>query len=131
MSLKLSTMKRFLYFIAFLVNLVWLQAQVVVTTPSFPTLDGAITITYDATKGQSTLIGYTGDVYAHTGLLTSASTDDSDWKYAPAWGNNATKYKMTPLGGSKWQLVITPDIRGYYVASDTDVIEKMAFAFRS
>ncbi|MEA3477259.1 MAG: hypothetical protein U9R60_03705, partial [Bacteroidota bacterium] len=43
-------------------------AQIIVTDPAFPTEDNPVVITYDATKGSGGLQGYTGDVYAHTGV---------------------------------------------------------------
>ena len=108
-----------------------IQAQIVVTSPEFPTADNQVTITYDATMGTAQLKGYTGDVYAHTGVITSKSTSDSDWKYACTWGNNAAKYKMTNIGNNKWTLQITPDIRQYYGVPSGETIKKMAFVFRS
>lgn len=111
------------------------QAQIVVTNPAFITKDytGQIEIIYDATKGTAGLKDYTGadGIYAHTGVITTASTTDKDWKHAPAWGDNAAKYKMTSLGNNKWKLIITPNMAGYYSLTAGEVVNKLAFVFRN
>lgn len=115
----------------FFVSLIW--AQVVTTNPTFITKDytGVIEITYDATKGTAGLKDYTGTVYTHTGVITTASTSNSDWKYAPTWGDNSAKYKLTSLGSNKWKLTITPSIASYYGITTAEVVQKLAFVFRS
>lgn len=107
------------------------QAQIITTSPAFPTESDEVTITFDATLGTGGLKDYTGDVYAHTGVITDKSTSDTDWKYAPTWGDNSAKYKLTSLGNNKWELKITPSIREYYAVADGEKILKMAFVFRS
>ena len=107
------------------------KAQVVTTDPAFPTDGAAVTIVFDATQGTAGLKGFTGDVYAHTGVITDQSKDGSDWRYAPDWNVNLAKYKMTSLGNDKWELKMTPDIRNYYGVPAGEKILKMAFVFRS
>jgi 1,4-alpha-glucan branching enzyme len=108
-------------------------AQLITTSPSIITKDysGEVVIIYDATQGNQGLKGYIGDMYAHAGLITQSSSGNNDWKYAPTWGDNSPKYKMTSLGNDKWQLVITPSMKEYYGTSSGDVIEKLAFVFRN
>lgn len=107
------------------------QAQIITTSPAFPTESDGVTITYDATLGTGGLKDFTGDVYAHTGVITDKSTNDTDWKYAPTWGDNSAKYKLTSLGNNKWELKILPNIREYYGVAAGEKILKMAFVFRS
>jgi hypothetical protein len=109
------------------------QAQVVTSIPSFfNEASGEIKIIFDASQGNQGLKDFSGDVYAHTGLITNKSTSGSDWKYAPAWLNNAEKYKLRPLGNNKYEFTITPDIRTFYgVTNPTDTILKLAFVFRN
>ncbi|WP_282013617.1 alpha-amylase family glycosyl hydrolase [Marinifilum flexuosum] len=107
------------------------QAQIITTSPAFPTESDEVTITFDATLGTGGLKDYTGDVYAHTGVITDKSTSDTDWKYAPTWGDNSAKYKLTSLENNKWELKITPSIREYYAVADGEKILKMAFVFRA
>lgn len=108
-----------------------LRAQIVTSTPSFPTDNAAVSIVFDATQGTAGLKDYTGDVYAHTGVITDKSSSGSDWKYAPEWGDNSSKYKLTPLGNNKWKLDISPSVREYYNVPAGEKILKMAFVFRS
>ena len=107
------------------------MSQIVTTSPTFPTENAAVTITFDASLGNQGLKDYTGDVYAHTGVTTDESTSNGDWKYASTWGDNDAKYKLTSLGNNKWELNITPNIREYYGVPTGEEIQKMAFVFRS
>ncbi len=110
-------------------QLVW--SQVVTTAPTFPTENSEVTLTFDASLGNQGLIDFTGDVYAHTGVITDKSTSGSDWKYASTWGDNSAKYKLTSLGNNKWELTISPSIREYYGVPASEEILQMAFVFRS
>tara|TARA_R110001583_G_scaffold1202_5_gene10062 strand:- start:17669 stop:20740 length:3072 start_codon:yes stop_codon:yes gene_type:complete len=102
-------------------------SQIVTTSPTFPTENAAVTITFDASLGNQGLKDFTGDVYAHTGV----NTDKGDWQYAPTWGDNDTKYKLTSIGNNKWEFEIIPSIREYYSVPAGEEIQKMAFVFRS
>lgn len=104
-----------------------MQAQIVTTTPAFPTENDEVTIIFDATKGTAGLKGFTGDVYAHTGVTIGGTA----WQYAPTWGDNSAKYKMTSLGNDKWQLKLTPSIREYYGVKSGETVTQLAFVFRS
>ncbi|MDR1653233.1 MAG: T9SS type A sorting domain-containing protein [Prevotellaceae bacterium] len=113
--------------------------QIVVTNPPFITSDyvsnpnGTLEVIFDATQGNGGLKNFTGDVYAHTGVLTTASTSDSDWKHAPVWGDNSPKYKLTRIAGesNKYSLLITPNILTYYGIQANETVTKLAFVFRS
>lgn len=125
-------MKRFYALIGLcLIVMFTAKAQVVTTDPAFPTDGAAVTIIFDATQGTAGLKGFTGDVYAHTGVITDQSKGGSDWRYASDWNVNLAKYKMTSLGNNKWELKITSDIRNYYGVPAGEKILKMAFVFRS
>ncbi len=111
-----------------------LSAQVVTTNPTIVTQEsGVIEVIFDATKGTAGLKGYTGDIYAHTGVITTKSTSSSDWKYVKAaWNVNIPACKMISLGNDQWKLVITPDIRSYYGITDaSEAVKQLAFVFRS
>lgn len=69
------------------------------------------------------------EIYAHTGVITNLS--DGQWAYAPSWGDNAAKYKLTYTGPFTWELKI-PDLRAYYGITNPDEnIERLAFVFRN
>ncbi len=104
-------------------------SQSVTTVPVIPTASDAITITFDATGSE--LDGYTGDVYAHTGVITTSSTSNTDWKHViGSWGNNTTQPQLTRTGANTYQLVISPDIPTYY-SSGADVVTDIAVVFRN
>lgn len=119
------------FFLALLSTL-GIHAQVITAKPALPTASNSVTITFDATKGDAGLKDFTGDVYAHTGVITNKSVDGHDWKYVKAnWSENIPACKMTNLGNNLWELKITPSIRDYYGVPSSETILKMAFVFRS
>jgi len=90
-----------------------MEAQVITANPVFPVSSGQVVITFYADRGDMGLKDYTGDdVYAHTGVITSASTGPSDWKYVIAtWTTNLPKAKLTRVSANVYTLAITPSIR--------------------
>ncbi|WP_430931595.1 alpha-amylase family glycosyl hydrolase [Saccharicrinis sp. 156] len=110
---------------------IFTSAQVVTSDPTIPVESDAVTITFYADQGTGGLENFTGEVYAHTGVITDQSTSGSDWKYAPAWGDNDAKYKLTRTAANTYTLTISPNIRDYYGVPSGEKIEQMAFVFRS
>lgn len=107
------------------------KAQVT-TDPEFPTSEESVVVTFDATQGTGGLAGFSGDVYAHTGVLTSESSNNSDWKYVKTdWGENTEETKLTRIGDDLYELTISPTIREYYGVPDGEDITHLAFVFRS
>lgn len=107
-------------------------SQVVTANPEFPTENDAVTIYFDATQGNQELMGYTGDVYAHTGVITNESADASDWKYVIAgWTINTEKAKLTRISTNLYSLEITPSIKDFYGVAEDEEILQLAFVFRS
>ena len=108
------------------------NAQLVSTDPPLPVVTGPVTVTFNAALGSGGLAGYTGDVYAHTGVITQNSTSGSDWKYVMTdWGENTPETKLTRVGQDLYTLPITPNIRDYYGVPANETIYQMAFVFRS
>jgi glycosidase len=108
------------------------NAQLVWTIPSFPLETSPVTVFFDATLGSGGLAGYTGDVYAHTGVITDKSTSNTDWKYVKTnWGVNSPATLLIRTAPDTYKLLITPDIRSYYGVPQNEKILKMAFVFRS
>ena len=108
------------------------MAQLIVAEPALPTEDDHVVITFNASLGNGGLAGYTGDMYAHTGVITSNSSSGSDWKYVKAgWAENIPACKLTMLGNDLWELNIDPSIKEYYGVPSNETILKLAFVFRS
>ncbi|MCH8496377.1 MAG: hypothetical protein LAT57_12205, partial [Balneolales bacterium] len=135
-TLNMFPMKNYGQFtvVAFLLTLLFSvsgYAQLITTNPPFPVIDDEITITFDATQGSGGLAGFTGDVYAHTGVITSESTGSSDWRYVVAgWGVNIPKAKLTRIAPDLYELTI-PDVREYYGVPASEEILQLALVFRS
>jgi 1,4-alpha-glucan branching enzyme len=107
-------------------------SQVITVTPALPTDQNSVEVIFDAAQGNAGLLGYTGDIYAHAGVITNLSTSSSDWKYVKAdWPVNIDACKLTSLGNNEWKLVISPSIRSFYNVPANEVIQKLAFVFRS
>lgn len=128
--------------ILFIVGANSATGQVVTFDPLFPVVDEPVTIYFHAAEGTGGLAGYTGDVYVHTGLITSSSTGPTDWRYVKTdWGENTADTKLERIGDDLYRLHIE-DIRDYYNNSHnagwqgrtipaSEKILKLAFVFRS
>ncbi len=102
------------------------------TNPALPNENKSVTITFDASQGTAGLKDFTGDIYAHTGVITDKSTSSSDWKYVIApWTSNIPKAKLTRVTANTYTLELTPDIRSFYGVPFGETIKQMAFVFRS
>lgn len=121
--------KGFVFSFVFLAALA-LSGQIA-STPELPVASQKVTITFDSSK-ESRLGYYTGELYAHTGLITKESANAGDWKYViESWGNNATQPKLTNKGNGIYELEISPDVYTFYQAPLTEKIIQLAFVFRS
>ncbi len=108
-----------------------LSAQVVTTTPALPKATDEITIKFYADRGSGGLADYSGDVYAHIGVITEESTSSSDWKYVKAeWNENTDACKLTRESANVYTLVLTGDLYSFFGCPTTEKIEKIALVFR-
>lgn len=111
-----------------------LNAQLVWTEPAFPTPSSPVTVYFDATQGTGGLAGCNCDVYVHTGVITSASTSPSDWKYVfTSWGQENPDWKMEPVSGQPdvYSYEIAPSIIDKYGVPGSEEVEQLAFVFRN
>ena len=111
---KSKVMKKYILvsLIVLFASLQFVNAQLITANPPFPTDLDQVVITFDASLGSGGLAGYSGSVYAHTGVITENSTSGTDWKYVKAgWNQNVPECKMTNLGNDLWELTIEPSIR--------------------
>ncbi len=118
--------KRLFVLAVFILIYNFINAQVIVVDPPFPVADEAVTVTFNATG--TGLEGYTGDVYAHTGVTVNGQ----QWQHViGSWGDNSVQPQLTNIGTDLYELQITPTIREFYGVSETDVISQLCFVFRS
>ncbi len=109
-----------------------LKAQVVTSTPWFPVVSDSVIVYFDASKGNGALENYSGDIYAHAGVITNLSTSSSDWRYVIAdWSTNLPKALLKPLGNNLYKFSIKPTITDFYAVSTQDTVKKLAFVFRN
>lgn len=117
-----------------------ISAQVVTTTPSIVVQQTgtSVTVTFDDSY-ITALNGNAGPLYVHTGVVTTASTSNSDWKNViTPWPNgtnsalaNTTANKLTQVGTStKWTLTMT-DINSYYTLTAGTIVTQLAFVVRT
>lgn len=124
--------KHFLVTILFIFCSFALFSQVVTTDPEFPSAEDSVIVYYDASLGNQALMNYTGDIYAHTGLITDSSENTSDWEFVIAsWSENLEKAKLTKVSDNLYKLKIAPSIKEYYEVTDERGIQKLAFVFRN
>ncbi len=122
-----------LYTLLLLLAALPLHAQILTIEPAFPTADDAVTLTFDATQGTGGLANCNCDVYLHTGVITPASNNDSDWQnVVTTWGQANPAWQLQPVEGqpNKYTYTISPSIREYYGVDAGTEILRMAFVFR-
>lgn len=111
-----------------------MDAQVVTTEPSPLQEDSQNVVVYfHADQGTKGLINQpaTTAIYAHTGVcVKDASGKESEWQYAPTWGTNEDKYKLSYVSPNLWKLEIG-DMRTYYGVKAEETITRLAFVFRN
>lgn len=121
-----------LYFRFFITLLLFssLYAQVITSTPSFPTENDSITITFNAAEAANTsLVGYTGDLYTHTGVNNNIG---GVWQHVIGdWGDNSVQPKLTRIDTDLYELVIGYPREFYNVTSGSEHITSLNFVFRS
>jgi oligosaccharide 4-alpha-D-glucosyltransferase len=109
---------------------VFLQAQLVRNIPAEPEISDTLLIIFDANEGNKALKDYKGNVYFHAGLITSASKDGSDWKYAVGnWGQPDARVKMLPMGAGLYRASIP--IKTFFDINDDLPLKQLALVFRN
>ncbi|MFH1121733.1 MAG: alpha-amylase family glycosyl hydrolase [Bacteroidota bacterium] len=104
---------------------------IVSTDPGFPVHNQPVTVYFNSTAGNEALLNYTGDVYAHTGVITNLSSGPADWKYIKtAWGQNTPETLLTRISANLYSLTLS-NPRSYYNVPVGETIEQLVFVFRS
>ena len=108
------------------------ELPLISTDPAFVTeaMTEDITIILN-TKGTAA-DGFTGELYAHTGVLTDESTTTGDWKYVLAdWGNNIPECKLERVDDNLWHYTIKGGVHAWYGVPESEKVTHIAFVFRS
>ena len=110
-----------------------LCAQIVTTDPAAPTGGRELTIIYDASLGNAGLADCGCDVYIHAGTVTSASSNQNEWRHVPmTWGTADERWKMTPVAGEANQYTFTfsPTLRQFFNVPAAEEILRLGLVFR-
>ncbi len=125
MNIK-RVVQTFIFGIAVMISGYSVQAQTIWTEPELPTADEPLTVYFDATE--TGVEGYTGELYAHTGVNTS----EADWQYVIGdWGENSVQPQLERIDTDLYQLEISPDVYSFYDAPESETIVGLAFVFRT
>jgi len=71
-------MKKYIWVLLLALLTLILPAQIIETSPSILTMGQPITVYYNSDEDPGELHNYTGDLYAHTGVILSGG---SDWQH--------------------------------------------------
>lgn len=131
-------MKKICYILTILICVAFnnAKAQLLSWSPEFiQEASNTIEITVDGTSGNKALQGFATltDVFVHTGVITTASTSSSDWKFSKfTWGTANAAANAPNVGANKWKFTITGGLRAFYgVTNPSEKILKIAILFRS
>jgi len=103
----------------------------VTTMPAFPIQDQPVKVYFNAEFGNRGLYGFTGEVYAHTGVITNRSTSAADWRHVKTtWGQNTPETRLTREGPNLYSITIN-NPRAFYNVPAAETILQLAFVFRS
>ena len=102
------------------------------TDPAFVTEAMTEDITIILNTAGTAADGFTGELYAHTGVLTDKSTTTGDWKHVLAeWGNNIPECKLESQGDNIWHYTIKGGVHAWYNVPESEKVTHIAFVFRS
>ena len=102
------------------------------TDPAFVTEVMTEDITVILNTAGTAADGFTGELYAHTGVLTTASTSNGDWKYVLSdWGQNIPECKLVSKGDNIWHYTIKGGVHAWYGVPENEKVTHIAFVFRS
>jgi len=106
-----------------------LFAEIITSIPAYPTENDSIVIYFDASLAErQELVGYTGDLYVHTGVNSSAGI----WQHVIGnWGDNSIQPKLIRIYGDMYKLTIGHPREFYSIISPSEKIYSLCFVFRS
>jgi 1,4-alpha-glucan branching enzyme len=107
-------------------------AQVIEVYPSFPNENQGCTIYFRADQGNQALKDFNGDIYIHTGVVTSTAANNTTWQnVVTTWGSTNPAHKLTQISSNLYSFTI-PHIRNYYnVTNSNQEVLRLAMVFRN
>ena len=108
-----------------------LNGQAIITDPQFPVEDQAVKITFNiAEMSNTSLLGYNGTLYAHTGVYTNLSPNS--WKNVIGdWGDNSVQPSLTQVGTDIYELFIENPRTFYGITNSNEHITSINIVLRS
>ncbi|SFP97616.1 alpha-amylase family glycosyl hydrolase [Hymenobacter arizonensis] len=109
------------------------QAQVVTTQPVFFSETTPVTITFDASQGNSALRDFTGPVYIWTGTVTNLSANNTTWRNvkSPTFNQADPAALMTrdATNPNLYRITFTP--RTFYPVPANETILRLGMIFKN
>ena len=108
------------------------SAQVVTLDPANAGPDDPVTLLFNAAEGNGELKG-ADKVYLHHGIVTDAP-NSQEWSHVIGnWGADDGVGLMSKVEGEEdlWKIDMTPSIRQYFEATETENIYRISAVFRS
>jgi glycosidase len=119
----------------FFISVSILAQTIVTTVPQYPRQTDNIILTFDVKNSThaNKISGYTGDVYAHTGVtLQTGSGSPVRWQNVIApWSTNLPKAKLNRISTDVYQLTIDNPRIYYSVNNSSQYIIELCFVLRS
>jgi 1,4-alpha-glucan branching enzyme len=126
---------RFLHYfiLALILSYQYSFSQVVTTVPVNPTEKDSIVIFFNAKLGNAGLKGFTGTVYAYTGVITNQSANLSNWLHilGSSWTDYQHQPVVTRIGTDSYLLVIGNPRKFYSVNDPNEHILQIAILFKN
>ncbi|MDO9256115.1 MAG: glycoside hydrolase family 31 protein [Bacteroidales bacterium] len=105
-------------------------AQVIWLKPGNPSVTDSVTLYFNAAEGNKALLDQAGDVYLHTGVITSKSIDGHDWKYVVGnWGKDDKSVLMKREGKNLYSYRFV--ISSFYKLKPEDIANQLVYVFRN
>jgi len=105
-------------------------AQVIWLKPENPSVSDSVTLYFNAAEGNKALLDQPGNMYLHTGVITSKSIDGHDWKYVVGnWGKDDKSVLMKREGKNLYSFRFV--INSFYKLKPEDIANQLVYVFRN
>ncbi|MBC7448152.1 MAG: T9SS type A sorting domain-containing protein [Hymenobacteraceae bacterium] len=109
------------------------QGTAVAASPTFFRETEQVTITYDASKGNAALAGFSGPVYIWTGIVTNLSLNNTTWRHVKSsnfgQGDPAALMTRSATNPNLYTIRFTP--RDFYPVPANETILRLGMIFKN